>query len=118
MVSHIYSIRHDRTGIVCNDLGSLLRRLARFPQGSYQVYRSGGGSRWTSSETEVCGVAVVHGLSLVEYSPFDPAPKGPSSPPPSPGSSSREVGPRPGSIAASLLRLGRDVFHLGDSKPH
>ena len=118
MGSHVYSIRHDGSGVVCTDLGSLLRRLARFPEGSYLVYRSGGGSRWTSSETEACGVAVVHGLSLVEFSPFDPAPRGPSSPSPSPGSSPRDVGPSPGSIAASLLRLGRDVFHLGHPKPH
>ena len=118
MVSHVYSIRHDRTGIVCSDLGSLLRRLARFPQGSYQVYRSGGGLRWTSSETEVCGVAVVHGLCLVEFTPFDPAPRRQSSPSPSAASSPKVAGPSPSSIAASLLRLGRDVFHLGDSKPH
>jgi hypothetical protein len=118
MVSHVYSIRHDRSGIVCTDLGSLLRRLARFPEGSYLVYRSGGGLRRTSPGTEVCGLAVVHGLSLVEYSPVDPAPRGPSSPSPSPGSSPRDVRPSPRSIAASLLRLGRDVFHLGDPKPH
>jgi hypothetical protein len=118
MASYNYSIRHDGSAVVYADLGTLLRRLARFPEGSYQVYRSAGGSRWTSSETEVCGLAVVHGLSVVEFSPFDPAPRGPSSPSSSPGSSPRDVGLSPGSILTSLLRIGRDVFRLGDPKPH
>ena len=75
MISSVYSIRHLEAGLVGTSLDVVLAALKRFPPGRYPVYRSGGGSWWTPSILEVCGIADRRATGSVDFTACDRAAK-------------------------------------------